>query len=212
MKHRLDRRQFNLGGIAAGTAAGGAPHRPGRPGQDSLRLGGDTGLARPAGAGEKGHSQAFRPILRRRGDAVRRHPAGDHRAGVGRSRYRAAGLLFLRSRHPERAYGRSARHQRRDPGRRRRPRHQSIHGAQGRPGQNRGRPQGQGACHQRHRQCRRHRHAGGLPAQRVGGQPRLHHHRGPLPGHARDARREKGRPDQRGAAILARPRPQCHGA
>ena len=51
-----------------------------------------------------------------------------------------------------------------------------------------------------------------LPAQRVGGQPRLHHRRGPLPGHACDARREKGRPDQRGAAILARSRPQRHGA
>ena len=50
------------------------------------------------------------------------------------------------------------------------PRLERIHGAQGRPGQNRGRPQGQGARHQCHGQRRRHRHAGDA-ARRTASKP-----------------------------------------
>ena len=173
MKTRFNRREFSLGALAASTAL--AERRPPDPrtdraGEDSRRLGGGAGLAGAADPGEEGHSQALRPILRRRGDPLRRHAAGHHRAGVRRARHRAAGVLLLRACHPERPHGRPARHQRRNPGRRRGPRHQRIHGAQGWAGQNRGRPQGQGARHQRHGQRRRHRHAGDA-ARRTASKP-----------------------------------------
>ena len=74
------------------------PPRPAQAAPVKIRVGWVVVPAstRAAGAGEEGHSQALRPVLRRRGDPLRRHPAGHHRARRRRTRYRAAGVLLLR--------------------------------------------------------------------------------------------------------------------
>src|SRR6202050_3510240 len=110
--------------------------RSGRTGKNPRRLGRRTSVIGASGVGEEGPAEKFRPVIRGRDYALRRSPAGDHRAGGRRTRYRTACFFFLRPRYPERAHGRLTRHQRRNPGRRARPWEQRVHGAQGWSSQN----------------------------------------------------------------------------
>ena len=152
--------------------------------------------------GEARSDEGPRQVLRLRADALPGHAGGHHRDGEQRARARQSCVFLARTRDPERGVGGPAHRRRPIQGRRPRPLQQSVLRAQGQPGAEGRRPQGED----------RGRRNSSLsppwtPALRAillqgghRGQARLHRGRGavsPHEGHARRRRRPTSPPSCR---------------